>query len=216
MKQVREKEKSLYLDKYICLCNGLEITGSQRIREELSYGMTVEKSVCTYEEDSDFNLTEERKILKGFENCNIFTNEDLFILALNPNTNIYLYSEEDDMFVVDNLDIVGQCTYISQDEICSTSLVSPSFAIERKNFVYFKEFVLESRTVIEGFEIVYEDNDFQVNLLTGEDEAENILHITNVSKKMIYPFVMYILSKVQTENDFMENYKVVAGEVIRQ
>lgn len=216
MKRIREKDKSLFLDKFICLCNGLEITGTQRIREELSYGMVVEKAVCTFEEDADFNLTEERKAIKRFEGCNIFTNEDLFILSLNPKTNIYLYSEEDDIFVVDNLDIVGQCTFISEDEICSTNLVSPSFAIERKNFVYFKEFVLGNRTVIEDFEIVYSTNDFQVNLLLGQDEKESILHITNVSKKMIYPFVMYILSKVKTENDFMENYKVVAGEIVRQ
>ena len=213
MKQIREKKQSLFIDKFICLCNGLEIKDTQRIREDLSYGMSVEKQVCTFRENPDFNLTEERKLIKKYENCNIYTNEDLFVLALNPKSSIYLYSEEDDIFVVDNLDIVGQHTFISEKEICSTNLVSPSFAIERKNFFYFKEFVLKNKTTIEDFEIIYNENDFQVNIIGPEEE--NILHITNVSKKMIYPFVLYILSKIKTEDDFMENYRVVAGEIVR-
>lgn len=253
MKQIREKNNALFIDKFICLCNGLDIVETQRVKEDLPYGMSVEKEICTFEENDDFNLSEERMNIKHYENCNIYTNEDLFVLALSPKTNIYLYSEDDDLFVVDNLDIVGQHTYISETEICSTNLVSPSFSMEHKNFSYFKDFVMKNRTEIEGFEIVYKDNDFQINVkpsvythtsLSSDDmpvdmpdymmeemeaeepaaeeiksdepqEAENILRIRNVSKKMIYPFVLYILSKIRTDDDFMENYKVVAGELIR-
>ena len=214
MKQIREKNNSLFIDKFICLCNGLDIVDTQRIHEDLPYGMSIEKEICTFEENDDFNLSEERLNIKHYENCNIYTNEDLFVLALSPKTNIYLYSEDDDIFVVDNLDIVGQHTYISEEEICSTNLVSPSFAIEHKNFSYFKDFVMKDKTCIEDFEIEYKENDFEINVKTGEGK-ENILQIKNVSKKMIYPFVLYILSKIRTDDDFMENYKVVAGELIQ-
>lgn len=215
MKQIREKNNSLFIDKFICLCNGLEIIDTQRVSEQLPYGMSVEKEVCTFEENDDFNLSEERTSIKRYENCNIYTNEDLFVLALDPKTSIYLYTEEDDIFLIDNLDVVGQHTYISNDEVCSTNLVSPAFSMEHKNFSYFKDFVIKGSTKIEDFELIYAGNDFQINVFTGDEEKDNILWIRNVSKKMIYPFVLYILSKIRTEDDLMENFKVVAGELVR-
>ncbi len=209
MKQIREKNNSMFIDKFICLCNRLDIVDTQRVKEDLPYGMSIEKEVCTFEENDDFNLSEERMTIKKYENCNVYTNEDLFVLALSPQTNIYLYTQEDDLFVVDNLDIVGQHTFISEEEICSTNLVSPSFSMDHRNFYYFKEFVLKNKTTIEDFKIEYKNNCFAVAF------NENIiLQITNVSKRMVYPFVLYILSKIRTDDDFMENYHVVAGEVV--
>ena len=183
MKQIREKNNSLFIDKYICLCNGLEALETQRIKENLPYGMVVEKDVCTFhDEDDKFSISNERMNIKKYENYNIYTNEDLFVLALSPKTNIYLYSEDDGIFVIDNLDIVGQHTYISEDEICSTHLISPSFS-SRRNFYYFKEFVIKNKTEIENFIIEYKENQFTIDYRFG-DETSNILQISNVSKKI--------------------------------
>ena len=211
MKQIREKNNSMFIDKYICICCQLDIVDTQRVREDLPYGMSVEKEVCTYEDNEEFNLMDERMILKKYESCNVYTNEDLFVLALTPSTNIYLYSEEDDLFVIDNLDVVGHHTYISEDEVCSTNLVSPSFGMDHRNFYYFKEFVLKNKTDIESFHIEYDPN---ISFFKIEYEGDVILQIENVSKRTIYPFVLYVMSKIRTDDDFMENYRVVSGEVI--
>jgi len=158
--------------------------------EERKYGTKVKKLMAS--SDSELDLKTEQDLLLKYNHLQVYTDEEMFGLFA-PNQSLYLYTSknEGEDVVINDIGVVGNCTYISDKEICSTVKFTEEMSTNNF-FLNFKEFVQKNHTEICDFVFDYTDGTFS---MFYKDKL--ILEIVNINVSIAYSFVLYTLQHLE-------------------
>lgn len=158
--------------------------------EKRKFGTEVKKLMACG--DKDLDLRSEQDLLLKYKFLQVYTDEEMFGLFC-PNQNLYLYTnpEEEKDVVINDIGVVGNCTYISDKEVCSTVKFTEEMSTNNF-FMNFKEFVQENHTEVSDFVFDFEDGVFTIHY-----EGKLILEATNVNVSVAYSFVLYTLQHLE-------------------
>ena len=151
--------------------------------EKRKFGTEVKKLMACG--DKDLDLRSEQDLLLKYKFLQVYTDEEMFGLFC-PNQNLYLYTnpEEEKDVVINDIGVVGNCTYISDKEVCSTVKFTEEMSTNNF-FMNFKEFVQENHTEVSDFVFDFKDGVFPIHY-----EGKLILEATNVNVSVAYSFVL--------------------------
>lgn len=183
--------------------------------EEKKFGTKVKKLMACGEKDLD--LRSEQDLLLKYKFLQVYTEEEMFGLFCPTNQPLYLYTnptDENEPVVINDINVVGNCTYISNKEVCSTVKFTEEMSTNNF-FVYFKEFVQKNHTEVANFAFTFADGTF-----TLKYKEQMIFEATNINVSVAYSFVLYTLQHLEplwietqkaegkTVNGYNENFKI--------
>jgi len=160
--------------------------------EEKKFGTKVRKLMACGEKDLD--LRSEQDLLLKYKFLQIYTDEEMFGLFCPTNQPLYLYTnpnDENEPVTINDINVVGNCTYISDREVCSTVKFTEEMSTNNF-FIRFKEFVQKNHTEVAGFTFKFDNGTFTLTY-----KGKLILEATNINVSVAYSFVLYTLQHLE-------------------
>lgn len=190
MKFFKKVEDKTFAFVLFYILKQIPYTSEQYDSDEKEFGSKVKKLIACGEKEID--LKSEQDLLLKYKSLQIYTDEEMFGLFA-PNQKLYLYTNpiEGKDVEIHDIGIVGNCTYISDSEICSTVRFTENMSTN-DFFKRFKEFVQKNHTEVADFVFHFENDIFTI---TYEDKL--ILEATDINVSVAHSFVLYTLQHLE-------------------
>ncbi len=187
----RLADDNLYASELFYILEGLPYDKKNRKTVSENIGsITVEKSVVS---GNGLDISKCEKSLLKYKNLLVFDNALVFSLVVGS-TPVYEYSPKNDVFIVNDIGVVGKVMYMSKDTIASPVQIPVKQQSNNNYFLNFKEYFLNDMTEIEGddkFSFEYKDNIFEMKC-----NGDTIIKMLGVSKEITYSYVLFVLDSL--------------------
>ncbi len=183
----KPSDDKLYASELFYVLEGLPYDAENRkIITEKAGDIEIEKSVVS---GNGLDISKCERSLARYKNLLVFDNALVFSLVIGS-TPIFEYAPKNDIFILNDIGVVGKVMYLSEKEVASPVQISVKQQSNNSYFLNFREYFLTGKTsVSEGdFSFEYSDNVFEMK--SGDN---TLLKLTGVSKSVTYPYVLYVL-----------------------
>lgn len=195
----------------------------EQVEENRQFDLKIKKIYGVTQEYVDITTME-----KEIENivCPIICSEVQSYECYSNEPIIYIYTAQsaEQPLLINDMSVISKAMLVTRDCIISSYKARPVTECEEKGFMYFYNYVLYEKCVINGWRMEYgKDKIFRVSYKSEDNdkkltEYDTLFEACEIDKTSTYKLVLYIIKKVskqinewKSDNFKVEKYKLING-----
>lgn len=195
----------------------------EQVEENRQFDLKIKKIYGVTQEYVDITTME-----KEIENivCPIICSEVQSYECYSNEPIIYIYTAQsaEQPLLINDMSVISKAMLVTRDCIISSHKALPVTECEEKGFMYFYNYVLYEKCVINGWRMEYgKDKIFRVSYKSEDNdkkltEYDTLFEACEIDKTSTYKLVLYIIKKVskqinewKSDNFKVEKYKLING-----